>query len=150
MAKLGHTFEDVHPSMYDLEFNVCVIRIWEVPAKFNPNEIQSLEMVVQDHKDPCWYCLGLGKEMEASRTSVSEVLDDEVVLNSDTFGITTVQNLSLSFSNTSRFQGGMARHHFREALIYQKCTSTLRWRNRGSDYIKGNVGGEWASIVWCN
>ncbi|MED6217576.1 hypothetical protein PIB30_018969 [Stylosanthes scabra] len=60
MAELGHTFEEVHLSKNDMEFNVCVIRIWEVSVKFNPNEIQSLKMVVQDHKGQRIH-VGVGK-----------------------------------------------------------------------------------------
>ncbi|MED6111995.1 hypothetical protein PIB30_057514 [Stylosanthes scabra] len=108
MEALGHTFDEVHPSLYDLEFIVSVIRIWEAPSRLNPNETQSFEMVVLDHKR---IHVGVGKGLEKNGgliyvnlrlelldppifplnpfrfRTVAEVLDEDVVLASDTFGI---------------------------------------------------------------
>ncbi|MED6211187.1 hypothetical protein PIB30_071318 [Stylosanthes scabra] len=50
MAVPGHTFEIVHPAKSDNEFCLYIIRLWESPDKYNSNDLQSIEMVVEDCK----------------------------------------------------------------------------------------------------
>ncbi|MED6109415.1 hypothetical protein PIB30_033391 [Stylosanthes scabra] len=50
MVRHGNTFDEVHPSKFDLEFHLYVVRLWDAPARCNPNETQTIEMVVEDSK----------------------------------------------------------------------------------------------------
>ncbi|MED6160407.1 hypothetical protein PIB30_051279 [Stylosanthes scabra] len=50
MAETEHLLADVHPRKPDWNLNVYIIRLWEVPSKYNPNEFLYLEMILQDSK----------------------------------------------------------------------------------------------------
>ncbi|MED6127328.1 hypothetical protein PIB30_087053 [Stylosanthes scabra] len=50
MATLGNTFDEVHPSKFQLEFHLYIVRLWEAPARSNSHETPTIEMVVEDSK----------------------------------------------------------------------------------------------------
>ncbi|MED6209832.1 hypothetical protein PIB30_058475 [Stylosanthes scabra] len=41
---------DVHPRYHEWNFNVYVIRMWEVPSKSNPKVMTHVELILQDSK----------------------------------------------------------------------------------------------------
>ncbi|MED6210454.1 hypothetical protein PIB30_064262 [Stylosanthes scabra] len=50
MEMPGNTFDEVHPSKYELEFYLFIVRSWDSPAKQNLNETQTIEIVAEDSK----------------------------------------------------------------------------------------------------
>ncbi|XP_052113681.1 replication protein A 70 kDa DNA-binding subunit A-like [Arachis duranensis] len=50
MGEIFDSVLDVNAKTLHWNFKVYVIRIWEVPSKFNNNEVNSIEMVLQDNK----------------------------------------------------------------------------------------------------
>ncbi|MED6114017.1 hypothetical protein PIB30_076215 [Stylosanthes scabra] len=52
MERRGNNFDEVHPSKFQLEFYLLIVRQWDAPARCKPNEAQTIEMVVEDSKDP--------------------------------------------------------------------------------------------------
>ncbi|XLS83190.1 hypothetical protein HN51_049021 [Arachis hypogaea] len=47
---------DVNPKKLQWHFKVYVVRIWEVPSKYNEKEIGSIEMILQDAKGGRIHC----------------------------------------------------------------------------------------------
>ncbi|RYR47676.1 hypothetical protein Ahy_A07g033621 [Arachis hypogaea] len=57
---------DVNPKKLQSHFKVYVVRIWEVPSKYNEKEIASIEIILQDAKGGRIHCTiprGVGKKM---------------------------------------------------------------------------------------
>ncbi|MED6221229.1 hypothetical protein PIB30_052528 [Stylosanthes scabra] len=51
---------DVHPRMLKWNFNLYVIRLWDVMTKYNPNELWYVEMILQDSKGEWLHAVLLG------------------------------------------------------------------------------------------
>ncbi|MED6146015.1 hypothetical protein PIB30_030577 [Stylosanthes scabra] len=49
MAIFGNTFDEVHSSKFDME--LFIVHLCNAPTKCNPNESQTIEMVVEGCKD---------------------------------------------------------------------------------------------------
>ncbi|MED6189674.1 hypothetical protein PIB30_098367 [Stylosanthes scabra] len=50
MAQNEHFLADVHARFHDWNFNVYVIRVWEVLSKSNPKEMTHVELILRDSK----------------------------------------------------------------------------------------------------
>ncbi|MED6210908.1 hypothetical protein PIB30_068546 [Stylosanthes scabra] len=50
MARHSDTFDEVHPSKFDLKFYLYIVRLWAALARCNPKETQPIERVVEDSK----------------------------------------------------------------------------------------------------
>ncbi|MED6147667.1 hypothetical protein PIB30_045890 [Stylosanthes scabra] len=50
MARVEDYLADVHPRYHDWNFNVYVVRMWEVPSKSNPKVMSHVELILQDSK----------------------------------------------------------------------------------------------------
>ncbi|MED6175912.1 hypothetical protein PIB30_082799 [Stylosanthes scabra] len=48
MARLVEFLGDIHPKYHEWNFNVYVIRMWEVPPKNNPKVMTHVELILQD------------------------------------------------------------------------------------------------------
>ncbi|XLS94432.1 hypothetical protein HN51_070440 [Arachis hypogaea] len=56
---------DVNPTKLQWNFKVYVMHLWEVPNRFNDKEINGIEMVLQDIKDPCFNPKTIDQEVES-------------------------------------------------------------------------------------
>ncbi|MED6160513.1 hypothetical protein PIB30_052115 [Stylosanthes scabra] len=50
MAPTEDYLADIHPRYHEWNFNVYVIRMWEVPSKSNPKVMTHIELILQDSK----------------------------------------------------------------------------------------------------